>query len=59
METSISIVRGINADGHSMIKMDALRQLYADMSFQNNQACIQSGNVAFQHKETALQELEE
>lgn len=41
-----------------MIKMDALRHLYADLGFTNVQTYIQSGNVVFQNKETRLQDLE-
>jgi len=41
-----------------MIKMDALRQLFAGLGFTNIQTYIQSGNVVFQDKKTKLQDLE-
>ena len=47
MKTYISILRGINVSGHRMIKMDALRQLYSDLGFENVKTYIQSGNVVF------------
>ncbi len=41
-----------------MIKMDALRHLFADLGFQNIQTYIQSGNIIFQNKKTDQQKLE-
>lgn len=32
--------------------MEALRQSYADLGFQNVKSCLQSGNVVFQAQET-------
>ena len=52
MKTYISILRGINVGGHKMIKMDALRQLYSDLGFENVKTHIQSGNVVFHYKQT-------
>ena len=57
METYISILRGINVGGHRMIKMDALRQLYTDLGFENVKTYIQSGNVVFQFKQTENKKL--
>ncbi|QHI35509.1 hypothetical protein IMCC3317_08550 [Kordia antarctica] len=37
--------------GHRRIKMDALRQLYSDLGFENVKTYIQSGNVVFQFKQ--------
>ena len=50
MNTYISILRGINVGGQRMIKMDALRQLYASLGFENISTYIQSGNVIFLSK---------
>ncbi len=58
MTTYISILRGINVSGHKMIKMDALRQMYAELNFKNIQTYIQSGNVIFQGKKSKTQDLE-
>ena len=41
-----------------MIKMDALRQLFADLGFTNIQTYIQSGNLVFQDKQADLRKLE-
>ncbi len=48
MPTYISILRGINVSGHRVIKMDVLRQLFAELGFKNIQTYIQSGNIIFQ-----------
>jgi uncharacterized protein (DUF1697 family) len=58
MNTYISILRGVNVSGHMMIKMDDLRQLYADLGFINVRTYIQSGNVIFQSSVTMPKELE-
>jgi uncharacterized protein (DUF1697 family) len=58
MTTYISLLRGINVSGHKMIKMDALRQLFTDLGFQNIQSYIQSGNIVFQNKKTDQKKLE-
>lgn len=47
MQTYISILRGINVSGKNLIKMDALRQLYMNLGFENVESYIQSGNVMF------------
>jgi len=47
MTTYISILRGINVGGHNQVKMDALRQLYAELGYSSIQSYIQSGNVIF------------
>lgn len=54
----ISILRGINVSGHRMIKMQALKELFTDLGFQNIQTYVQSGNIVFQHKKTDQQKLE-
>lgn len=58
MKTYISILRGINVSGHNLIKMDALRDLYAALKFKNIETYIQSGNVVFQSRTTDVHELE-
>ena len=58
MTTYISILRGINVGGHRMIKMDALKQMFAGIGFQNIQTYIQSGNIVFQDKKADPQKLE-
>ncbi len=58
MKTCISMLRGINVSGHRMIKMDALKALYAELGFTHIQTYIQSGNVVFRHNPVDLSELE-
>lgn len=52
MTTYISILRGINVGGYNPIKMDSLRQLYAELGFLDIQHYIQSGNVIFSTEST-------
>ncbi|HXT23358.1 MAG TPA: DUF1697 domain-containing protein [Candidatus Eisenbacteria bacterium] len=47
MPVLISFLRAINVGGHAKIKMDALRDLYASLKFQEPQTYVQSGNVIF------------
>ena len=48
------MLRGINVGGHAIIKMDALRALYASLKFENPQTYVQSGNVIFKTNERDL-----
>jgi uncharacterized protein (DUF1697 family) len=57
MNTYIAILRGINVGGKRMIKMDALKQLFASLGFSNIETYIQSGNVFFQCKKTSEEKL--
>jgi uncharacterized protein (DUF1697 family) len=57
MTTYVAILRGINVGGKRMIKMDALKQLFASMGFSNIETYIQSGNVFFQCKKTSEEKL--
>ena len=59
MKTYLSILRGINVGGKRIIKMDALRQLFVELGFQNIQTYIQSGNVIFQSRKIDLEKLEQ
>jgi uncharacterized protein (DUF1697 family) len=57
MNTYVAILRGINVGGKRMIKMDALKQLFASIGFSNIETYIQSGNVFFQCKKTSEEKL--
>ncbi len=46
----ITILRGINVGGKRLIKMDALKQLFVELGFNNVQTYIQSGNIVYQSK---------
>lgn len=58
MTTYISILRGINVSGKRLIKMDALRNLFESLGFQNIITYVQSGNVIFTSKESNAHNLE-
>ena len=59
MKTYISILRGINVSGQKKILMIDLKTLYEELGFTNVQTYIQSGNVAFEYKETLASVLQE
>jgi len=50
MAVIISLLRGVNIEGHHIVKMDALRDLYESLGFQGVQTYVQSGNVVFRTK---------
>ena len=54
MPVLISMLRAVNVGGHSKIKMDALRALYASLKFEHPQTYVQSGNVIFKTKDRDL-----
>lgn len=55
--TIVSMLRGINVGGRNLIKMDALRELYAEMKFENPRTYVQSGNVVFGTRERDLKRI--
>ena len=57
MTIVISMVRGINVGGHNLIKMDALRELYASLKFENPRTYVQSGNVVFGTRERNMEKM--
>jgi uncharacterized protein (DUF1697 family) len=59
MTTFISILRGINISGQKLIKMDALRNLYENLGFQNVTTYVQSGNVIFTSNNIDVNKLEQ
>ena len=50
--TCIALLRGINVGGNNIIKMESLKQCFADMGFSDVKTYIQSGNVLFKTGET-------
>jgi len=53
MKTSyIALLRGINVGGKNIIKMEMLKQCFAEMVFFDVKTYIQSGNVIFKTEET-------
>lgn len=57
MPRYISLLRGINMVGKRVIKMEALRQMYADLGYTNIKSYIQSGNVLFDTNATKRETL--
>ena len=47
MTVYVSMLRGVNVGGSSVIKMDALRAAYDAMGFSDVRTLLQSGNVLF------------
>jgi len=47
MSTYVALLRGINVGGRNLVAMAQLRELFADMGYQDVQTYIQSGNVIF------------
>ncbi len=58
MEKYVSLLRGINVGGKKKIKMADLKSMYELLGFENVVTYIQSGNVVFNYKKTALPSLE-
>jgi uncharacterized protein (DUF1697 family) len=57
MPVFISMLRGVNLGPHNRIKMDALREVYASLKFQDARTYVQSGNVIFRAREKNLPSL--
>jgi uncharacterized protein (DUF1697 family) len=57
MAVMVSMLRGVNVGGHNMIKMEALRALYASLGIRDAQTYVQSGNVVFRTRERDLGQL--
>ncbi len=57
MTTFVSLFRGINVGGHQMIRMDALKELYASLGFKDIVTYIQSGNIVFTSEDADLSQL--
>lgn len=51
MPIYISMLRGINVSGQKLIKMDALKNLYESLGFEEVNTYVQSGNVVFKSGE--------
>jgi uncharacterized protein (DUF1697 family) len=57
MNTSISMLRGINVSGKNRIMMAALKEVYLGLGFSNVVTYVQSGNVIFDSAEADAAEL--
>nr|WP_263323500.1 DUF1697 domain-containing protein [Neobacillus sp. Marseille-Q6967] len=53
MQIYIALLRGINVNGHNIIKMSELKTLFEDLGFKNVKTYIQSGNVLFEADQDA------
>lgn len=57
MGTFISLLRGVNVGGRTLIKMKELATIYGSLGLENVRTYIQSGNVIFQSQKEATAEL--
>jgi uncharacterized protein (DUF1697 family) len=48
----VSLLRAVNVGGNNMVKMEALRELYASLKLTDVASYIQSGNVVFRARES-------
>jgi uncharacterized protein (DUF1697 family) len=53
MPTYLALLRGINVSGQKLIKIADLQRHFSSCGAANVRTCIQSGNVAFEHRATA------
>lgn len=53
----ITLLRGINVGGHKKVPMAELRELFGSWSFENAKTLLNSGNIAFDTKETGEEKL--
>ncbi|HMT08747.1 MAG TPA: DUF1697 domain-containing protein [Pyrinomonadaceae bacterium] len=53
----VALLRGINVGGNTMIKMDELKAVFAELGFENVVSYINSGNLAFDTKKTSEDKL--
>jgi uncharacterized protein (DUF1697 family) len=58
MPRYIALLRGINVGNH-VVKMDALRKIFASIGLMNVETVIASGNVVFESSESQQRKLEE
>ena len=58
MGAYVALLRGINVSGHNIIKMADLKNILAQLDFQQLSTYLQSGNVVFDSKNTDSLELE-
>lgn len=47
MPRYVALLRGINVGGNTMMKMDELKAVFAELGFENVTSYINSGNLAF------------
>ncbi|MFZ5941471.1 MAG: DUF1697 domain-containing protein [Bacteroidota bacterium] len=57
MKICISILRGINVSGKRVIRMEMLRDLFAEQGFSDITTYIQSGNVIFRSSENDTEKI--
>ncbi|MFV0485506.1 MAG: DUF1697 domain-containing protein [Candidatus Saccharimonadales bacterium] len=59
MNSYIALLRGINVGGKNVVKMEHLRQSFADMGFSDIETYIQSDNIIFKTSEQDKNKLTE
>src|SRR5882757_7927667 len=58
MPKYVAFLKAINVGGH-VVKMETLKELFADLKFSNIESFIASGNIIFDTKSTPDQKLEQ
>ena len=53
----VALLRGINVNGHRMVRMEDLRAMVADLGYGDVRTYIQSGNVVFRYGEAPAEAL--
>ena len=48
----VALLRGINVDGNTMVKMEELRRTFEALGFEKVTSYINSGNLAFDARKT-------
>ena len=59
MSKYIALLRGINVSGQKKILMKDLKQLFLELSFENVETYIQSGNVVFSTAAASVHKIED
>jgi uncharacterized protein (DUF1697 family) len=58
MNTYITLLRGINVDGHKKVPMAKLREVISHSGFENVRTYTQSGNIILQSSEDNISKIE-
>lgn len=58
MTTHVALLRAVNLAGHNKVRMATLRELLADLGFQDPRSLLQSGNLVFKSDGMASTSLE-
>ncbi len=57
MQKFVLLLRAVNVGGRNIIKMQQLKTVFTNAGFLNVQTYIQSGNIVFESKDTAISQV--